>query len=247
MLNNIVIGRYIDNSSKIHKMNSILKLISLISFILIVMVVENIMSFIILTLLLLYLIYLSNLELKIYMRPLYSIKYLIISLAILGFIGGNNLYEVCVSIIQASLIITYSSLISLTTKIDDLTLALESILYPLKYFKINLKRFSFIIATSIRFIPIIIDTTNAYLKAQYDHFAINNTVLEKYNNFKNIIIPIIAKIYFDIERFSILIDIRGYDLYTNKIKKHEFNLFDFKMLLMHCVIFIIVGGLKWSI
>lgn len=68
--------------------------------------------------------------------------------------------------LRVFLAIMMSSVLSLTTKPTDLTSALEWLLHPLTYLKLNVSIFAMMIAIALRFIPTLFNETQKILKAQ---------------------------------------------------------------------------------
>lgn len=69
-------------------------------------------------------------------------------------------------ILRLLLIISFSSLLTFTTKPSDLTLAIERVLSPLKLIKIPVSEFALMISIALRFIPTLLEETQKVLKAQ---------------------------------------------------------------------------------
>lgn len=78
----------------------------------------------------------------------------------------TGLYTGCFFFIRVLLIIMLSTILTLTTKPTDLTSAIEWLLHPLTYLKINVSIFAMIISLALRFIPTLFNETQKILKAQ---------------------------------------------------------------------------------
>ena len=64
------------------------------------------------------------------------------------------------------IIVTLSTILTLTTKPTDLNLGLESVLKPLKIFRVNTEEIAMILAISLRYIPTLLDEANKIMLAQ---------------------------------------------------------------------------------
>ncbi len=69
-------------------------------------------------------------------------------------------------VIRLLIIITFSTVLTLTTKPTDLTQGLEKLMRPLKIVGIRSDDFALIISISLRFIPTILDEANKIMSAQ---------------------------------------------------------------------------------
>ncbi len=69
-------------------------------------------------------------------------------------------------IIRLLIIITFSTVLTLTTRPTDLTQGLEKIMRPMKFIGINSDEFALIISISLRFIPTIFDEATKIMAAQ---------------------------------------------------------------------------------
>ena len=68
MLNNIVIGKYYNTNSIIHKINPFIKLVLTLIYVIFIMLIENIYNYIILTIILLIFIIFTKVPLKQYYK-----------------------------------------------------------------------------------------------------------------------------------------------------------------------------------
>ncbi len=68
--------------------------------------------------------------------------------------------------IRLIIIVTLSTILTLTTKPTDLNLGLESVLKPLKIFRVNTEEIAMILAISLRYIPTLLDEANKIMLAQ---------------------------------------------------------------------------------
>ncbi len=78
----------------------------------------------------------------------------------------TGLYTGFFFFLRVLLIIMLSTILTLTTKPTDLTSAIEWLLHPLTFLKINVSIFAMIISLALRFIPTLFNETQKILKAQ---------------------------------------------------------------------------------
>jgi energy-coupling factor transport system permease protein len=79
-----------------------------------------------------------------------------------------------------------------TTSLNDITYSLEKLLSPLKIFKVDIHSLAFVIALSLRFIPVILGTSDKILKSQASRGAdyYNTSIKNKLLIMKSLIIPV---------------------------------------------------------
>ena len=78
MLNNVSIGRYINKSSVVHKLNPIFKILSLIIMVISIFFIDSYIDIIMLSMYLLLTILYSDIDIKIYLKNIYGIKIFLI-------------------------------------------------------------------------------------------------------------------------------------------------------------------------
>ncbi len=69
-------------------------------------------------------------------------------------------------VMRLLVIVTLSTILTLTTKPTDLNLGLESVMSPLKVFRIRTEEMAMIISISLRYIPTLLDEANKIMLAQ---------------------------------------------------------------------------------
>ncbi len=69
-------------------------------------------------------------------------------------------------VMRLMIIVTLSTILTLTTKPTDLNLGLESVMSPLKVFRIRTEEMAMIISISLRYIPTLLDEANKIMLAQ---------------------------------------------------------------------------------
>lgn len=78
----------------------------------------------------------------------------------------TGLYSGAFFVLRVFIVLILSTILTLTTKPTDLTSALEWILHPLTYIKINVSVFAMLISLALRFIPTLFNESQKILKAQ---------------------------------------------------------------------------------
>jgi energy-coupling factor transport system permease protein len=164
---NVMIGKYFQVDSKIHKMNSKSKIICVILFLILLSISNNNLIFLgLLTGLTMISMNLSNVPLKWYLKDISNLKWLILFLVVFNLIFNVPLLITLVLITKLILGIIYTMVLTYTTSSTEITYGLEQILKPLRLIKIPVNKIALSISLALRFIPIIFEQTEKILKSQ---------------------------------------------------------------------------------
>lgn len=182
-MNNITLGQYYPARSLIHSLDARIKVILAVLYIVCSFLCKNIISYGVLLLSAVLLIIISRIPLKMILRSLRPIIFILLFTVIINMFwtaGETLLFEwkfikiylegimnalfiavrIIVLIIGTSVFMTY------TTTPIALTDALESLLSPLKLLKAPVHEFAMMITIALRFIPILSEETNKIIAAQ---------------------------------------------------------------------------------
>ncbi|HHU56448.1 MAG TPA: energy-coupling factor transporter transmembrane protein EcfT [Acholeplasmataceae bacterium] len=121
------------------------------------------------------------------------------------------------------ILISLSSLLTLTTKPTDLNNGLESVVKPLKIFKVNVSIFSMMISLALRFIPTLINEANRILKAQASRGVDfkEGKLREKITQIISLLIPMFVIAYKRAEDLANAMEARGYIPGAERSKLNE--------------------------
>lgn len=247
MLNNIIIGRYFRTNSDVHKMNPFFKLVCLISYIVLLFIISDLVTVIIMTLFLFIIAAITKIPIGLYIKSIYGLRYLVLSLLFINVLLGVSALESIISIARVVLIVLYSTVISLTTRPLELMSALETLFKPLKILKIPVKRMSFILVNALRFIPIVIDNTNDFLVSQYIYIPSDMTIKEKIDNMKSVLVPVFANSISNLDSIIVSLELKLYDFDLKNMNKYPILKFDIYMLFAHVLLLFLLGGALWGI
>ena len=179
--NNIALGQYYPTSSKIHRLDPRVKIILATVYIVCSFLCKNVISFGLLLFSAILLVWLSKIPLRIVLKALKAIMFIIIFTAVLNVfwtkgegdpliswyfihIYESGLYNAAFIIIRIMAMIIGSSIfLTYTTTPIQLTDGIEQLLSPLKKIKIPVHEFAMI---ALRFIPTIVEETEKIMNAQ---------------------------------------------------------------------------------
>ena len=184
-MNAIALGQYYPSNSVMHRLDPRMKLMIAIAYIIASFICRNIFSFALLLLSAVTLILLSKIPVKIVLRSIKAIIFIMIFTAILNVFwtkGGEDelllswnfiriyssgLYNAAFIVIRiVSMIIGTSIFLTYTTTPIQLTDALEQLLSPLKVIKVPVHEFAMMMTIALRFIPTIVEETERIMAAQ---------------------------------------------------------------------------------
>lgn len=242
MLNNIIIGKYHNTNSIIHKINPFIKLLLTLTYVIFIMLIENIYAYITLTFILLLFILFTKVPLKQYYKRLKGLYVLILSIIIINIIFKTQYISTILMIMKIILILMYTSILTMTTTTIELTKSLEQLLYPLKYIGINIYTLSFIITLAINFIPSILNQVNKIMTS----LKIKGINYKK-QNFKNkllilkaIILPIFNLSLEKSDNIADILDIRLYNVNKKRNNYSKIKMFDIIILVVNIIIITII-------
>ena len=263
-MDNMILGRYIPGNSIIHRLDPRSKLVAMILLIIIVFWANNPITNLILFIATGIFVILSEVPLSFFIKGLRSMFFLIAftTLFQLFFIsGGHVLFEMgfikitSYGIEQAGiifcrfvLIIFFSTLLTLTTMPLSLATAVESLLGPLKRFKVPVHEIGLMLSMSLRFVPTLMDDTIRIMNAQKARgvdFGEGN-VIQKVKAMIPILIPLFATSLKRADSLATAMEARGYQGGNGRSQYRQLNWMnrDSIALLFVCVLGAILFLLK---
>ena len=263
-MDNMILGRYIPGNSIVHRLDPRSKLVAMILLIIIVFWANNPITNVILFVATGIFVALSEVPLSFFIKGLRSMFFLIAftTLFQLFFIsGGQVLFEMgfikitSYGIEQAGiifcrfvLIIFFSTLLTLTTMPLSLATAVESLLGPLKRFKVPVHEIGLMLSMSLRFVPTLMDDTIRIMNAQKARgvdFGEGN-VIQKVKAMIPILIPLFATSLKRADSLATAMEARGYQGDNGRSQYRQLNWMnkDSVALLLVCVLGLILFLLK---
>ena len=263
-MDNMILGRYIPGNSIVHRLDPRSKLVAMILLIIIVFWANNPITNVILFVATAIFVALSEVPLSFFIKGLRSMFFLIAftTLFQLFFIsGGQVLFEMgfikitSYGIEQAGiifcrfvLIIFFSTLLTLTTMPLSLATAVESLLGPLKRFKVPVHEIGLMLSMSLRFVPTLMDDTIRIMNAQKARgvdFGEGN-VIQKVKAMIPILIPLFATSLKRADSLATAMEARGYQGGNGRSQYRQLNWMnkDSVALLLVCVLGLILFLLK---
>ena len=181
MLRDITLGQYYQEDSVIHRLDPRVKLVGTVLFMISLFLFNNLIGYGLATLFLFSAIKMSKVPFKFMVKGMRAIFLLLLITVFynLFLTKGDILWqwgflkltkqgiEIAVyMMIRLTLLIIGSSLMTLTTTPNQLTDGIESLLSPLKIFKVPVHEVAMMMSIALRFIPILMEETDKIMKAQ---------------------------------------------------------------------------------
>ena len=184
-MKSIAFGQYYPSNSIMHRLDPRMKIVIGIMYIVACFLCKNVITFGVLMLSSLLLIIISNIPIKIVLKSIKAIIFIMLFTAILNIfwttgaenellvswkfihIYSSGLYNAAFIVIRiVSMIIGTGIFLTYTTTPIQLTDGLEQLLSPLKVFRIPVHEFAMMMTIALRFIPTIIEETEKIMAAQ---------------------------------------------------------------------------------
>lgn len=184
-MNGISFGQYYPSNSPIHRLDPRMKIILAIVYIVASFLCRNVFSFLLLLVTSFVLVLLSRIPIKVVLRSIKAIIFIMIFTAILNVfwtkgaadellvswnfinIYSSGLYNAAFIVIRiVSMIIGTAIFLTYTTTPIQLTDAIEQLLAPLKFVHVPVHEFAMMMTIALRFIPTIVEETEKIMAAQ---------------------------------------------------------------------------------
>ncbi|MFT8319527.1 MAG: energy-coupling factor transporter transmembrane component T [Bacillus sp. (in: firmicutes)] len=228
MMGKMLIGRFVPMDSTLHRMDPRSKLIIIFSFICVVFLANNNWTYITLIGYVFFMVFLSKVPIKFIYNGLRPILWLIIFTLFIHLFftkegnvvfhyGWIKIYEEGIRMgilisIRFFLLIIMTSLLTLTTTPIELTDAIETLLGPLKKFKLPVHELALMMSISLRFIPTLMDETEKIMKAQIARgveFS-SGSIKNRIKAIIPLLIPLFVNSFKRAEELAIAMEARGY-------------------------------------
>lgn len=225
---NITIGRYLPLDSWMHKRDPRIKLIAMVILIVAVFIDIGFLGYAIIGAFLILALLISKVSFKMILKSMRAMLFMMIFLLIINIFvvktgalwidfGFIKVYEGAILqtlyiFIRLLIMISITTILTVSTKPMDLTMAIEDLLSPLRVFKVPSHEIAMIISIALRFIPTLIDEANRIMKAQASRGVDfeEGSLKEKISSILALIIPLFASSFQRAEELADAMEARGY-------------------------------------
>jgi energy-coupling factor transport system permease protein len=243
MFNNIILGQYYPVKSVLHEMNPISKILSIFLFLIISFTITNIWLYFLLIILVVIMILISKVPIKLFLNGIKSLKILMLVVFVCDYILSGNLLLSTTIVLRIIAVVLYTSILTFTTPISEITYGLEKIFAPLNHLKIPVKELALSLSLALAFIPSIFEQANKILKSQA-----SRGIDFKYSNMRGKLIALTSMLtpmfILSFKRAENLADAMEVRLYGYSDKRTHYRInkwseYDNNMIIIHLAMLII--------
>ncbi len=181
MISDITMGQFFPGKSPIHRMDPRIKLCLTVYFIVLIFCAQNFVTMAATILMCFVGIALSKVPLKLYMKSLKPILFIVAFTAILNLFYGtgeplvrfgfititrNGIVNSVMIAVRIIVLILISSILTFTTSPTQLTDAIERLLKPLALLHVPVHEFAMMMTIALRFVPTLLEETEKIMAAQ---------------------------------------------------------------------------------
>ena len=267
MISDITLGQFFPGRSFVHRLDPRTKILAAMLFIVAVFLANTPVSFAILALVTLSLVLISRISLKVILKGIKPIIFILIFTALINVFLTEGISEPLLSvwiikiykegIIKAVfmavrvvlLIIGTSTLLTYTTSPINLTDGIESLLSPLKKINVPVHIFAMMMTIAIRFIPTLVEETEKIMNAQKSRGAdfSSGGLVKRAKALIPILIPLFVAAFKRAEELATAMECRCYrgDKNRTKMKRLQFCGRDFLAIFGIVIILAVIISLRF--
>jgi energy-coupling factor transport system permease protein len=258
----ITIGQYYPTGSVIHRLDARVKLLSVIAYITVLLFVNHFAGYAVAAIFIISLVAISKVPPRLMLRGLRALIFILTFAALINLFltpGHTVIFEAgflkitMEGVILAAkmlsrlvLLILGSSILTLTTSPIQLTDGIESLLKPLKIFKVPSHDIAMMMTIALRFIPTLADETDKIIKAQKARGADFDTggLIKRAKSLIPILVPLFVSAFKRADELATAMEARCYrgDINRTKMKEMRLTRADFfAVILIFVFCFLIVA------
>lgn len=237
MLSNISLGRFVDTGSVLHKTDPRIKIILYLIYLVAVFIVNSPPALVVLFVLTMIQLITARIPLDVTwstLKPVLPLALFIFVINLFTIKQGEVLWSwrfltitdtgsakaVLMALRLVFLILSTSVLLTLTTTPLKIADALESLMSPLKVFRVPVHEASMMMSIALRFIPTLIEETDKIMKAQMSRGANydTGTFVNRLKGYVTVLIPLFVSSFKRAEDLAVAMDARCYRGGDNRTK-----------------------------
>ena len=256
MLKDMTLGQYFPGNSILHRLDPRTKVLLTILYIVTIFLAKSVWCYVLLVISAVVLILISRISLRIILKGLKPILIILVFTAIINlfFTTGepeNLIFQVeklpwlhmywdgveravMMAVRVVVLIIGSSMFLTYTTSPITLTDALESLLSPLRIFRIPVHDFAMLVSIALRFIPTLVEETDKIMNAQKARGASFSSggIIKRAKALIPVLVPLLVSAFKRAEELATAMECRCYRGGKGRTKLHKltFRFRDFVMM-----------------
>lgn len=266
MLSDIAIGQYYPSESVVHRMDPRTKLFAIFIYMAGLFTVSSIYGYLLYTLSTLLVIAVARIPAKIIFRSLKSLWFIILITVVMHFFmtPGKAIWKfyiisITVEGIQTGifmtvrlvLLITFASLLTLTTTPINLTDGMERILKPFTRFGVPAHELAMMMTIALRFIPTLAEELDKIMKAQMARGADfeSKKIIKRVQNLIPLLVPLFISAFRRADELALAMEARCYRGGENRTRMHQlsFKGIDYSAMLLFILLFAGTLFLKFTV
>lgn len=259
MLKDITLGQYFPIKSSLHKLDPRTKLIMLVLFIVIIFMIKSQVSYALAILFTFFLMVLSKVPLKMYLKSLKPLWFIVLFTAVLNMfltkgtyifkwqnigITYEGLYLAIKMALRLFMLLSASAVLTYTTSPIELTDGIERLLHPFSKIGMPTHELAMMMSIAIRFIPTLIEETEKIMKAQQARGASFDTgsLMQKAKSLIPMLIPLFISAFRRADELAVAMEARCYrgGVGRTRMKQIHFKKTD----LFALIIFVVFASLS---
>ncbi len=261
MINDIMIGQYIERDSLVHKLDPRIKILVILFYIITIFLLDTFLGYLALFIFISSTIFLSKLKFKYIIKSIKPILFIIIFTVLIHFFmtrGGEVLWEFgwlrieeegfylgVFMALRLIFLIIFTSLLTLTTSPLELTDGLESLLKPFKKVGLPSHELAMMMTIALRFIPTLLEEAEKIMKAQKARGANfeDSNLIKKAKSLIPLLVPLFINAFRRADDLALAMEARCYRGGENrtKMKVMVFRYYDYLTFIISLTYFLLVA------
>lgn len=235
---NIILGQFIPTGSVIESMDARVKIISTLIYIIAVFMCNSFIGFSVCAVFLIAVIMLSRLPVGMILKSLKGMLFILLFTVVMNLLFTHSgsiaisfgiirvtdeaLINTAVIFTRLVLVIMFPSMLTLTTKPMELTIAIEDLLSPLRHFKVPVSELAMMMGIALRFIPTLYDELDKIKKAQLSRGAAfdEGSVYNRIKALTPVIVPLFVSSFRRADEMAMAMEAR---CYISGVKRSRLN------------------------
>ncbi|AGB40232.1 ABC-type cobalt transport system, permease component CbiQ [Halobacteroides halobius DSM 5150] len=228
MLDDIMIGQYIEKDSMVHRLDPRTKILVILFFVISIFFLDTFKGYLVLSIFVLVTILLSKLQIKYLLRSIRPLLFIILfTFGIHLFMtrGGQVLWQWrflrieehglrlgSFMALRLVFLVLYTSLLTLTTSPLELTDGLEELLNPFKRFGLPAHELAMMMTIALRFIPTLLEEAKKIMKAQKARGADfeGGNLIQRAKNLIPLLVPLFVSAFRRADDLALAMEARCY-------------------------------------
>ncbi|MBQ9979875.1 MAG: energy-coupling factor transporter transmembrane protein EcfT [Oscillospiraceae bacterium] len=263
MLKDITLGQYFPGTTPIHKLDPRVKITATLLYIIVIFIAKSYISYALVIAFLLGCIFTSKIPLKVILKGIKPILWIIAITAILNLfytdgeplvqwkifkISAEGIRSAIMMSLRIIMLIMGTFLLTYTTSPIMLTDAMEEMLGPLKKIKIPVHELAMMMSIALRFIPTLIEETDKIISAQKARGADfeSGKLISRAKALIPILVPLFISAFRRADELAVAMECRCYNGGEGRSKMRRLKMrgSDFTGLIISVVFFVVVCLLR---